>query len=160
MRAVVQRVTGAKVSVDGQVVGTCGVGFVVFLAAHREDTCAEAAKMADRVWGLRVFSDAEGKMNRSLRDLEASARVGVLAISNFTLYGDTSRNRRPSFSQSAPYDKGKELFDLFVEELRAFGCPVETGIFGADMKVDAAGDGPVTLILDIPACPRETQTAQ
>ena len=136
-------------TVDGAVVGTCGAGFAVFLAAHRDDTPAEAAKMADRVWGLRVFSDADGKMNRSLRDLVPAKTMGVLAVSNFTLYGDTSRNRRPSFSRSAPYDRGKELFELFVEELRELGCPVQTGVFGADMKVDAVGDGPVTLILDI-----------
>lgn len=137
-------------SVDGEVVGTCGQGFVVLVGAHRDDTAGAAVKLADRVWGMRVFSDAEGKMNLALKDLPKDRRVGILAVSNFTLYGDPSKNRRPSFVQSAPYDQGKELFDRFVEELRGLGCEVETGVFGAHMTVESVCDGPVTLIVDVP----------
>jgi D-aminoacyl-tRNA deacylase len=150
VRAVVQRVTQASVSVDGEVVGTCGQGFVVLVAAHRDDTPAEAVRLADRVWGMRVFSDAEGKMNLALKDLPKDRRVGVLAISNFTLYGDSSKNRRPSFFLSAPFEQGKELFELFVRELIGKGCEVETGVFGAHMTVESVNDGPVTLVVDVP----------
>lgn len=149
MRAVVQRVASATVIVEGQPVGRCGKGYVVLLAAHEHDTDVDAVKMADRVWGLRIMGDREGRMNLSLRDLAQSEPVGVLAISNFTLYGDTSRNRRPSFSHSAPYEYGKQMFDRFVEELRALGCTVETGVFGAHMDVELTADGPVTVILDV-----------
>jgi D-tyrosyl-tRNA(Tyr) deacylase len=160
VRAVVQRVTEASVSVDGEVVGSCGQGFVALVAAHRDDTTAEAVKLADRVWGMRVFSDAEGKMNLALRDLPKDRRIGVLAISNFTLYGDPSKNRRPSFVQSAPFDQGKELFERFVTELQNLGCEVETGVFGAHMTVDSVSDGPVTLIVDVPPAEAEGSSAQ
>lgn len=149
MKAVVQRIKSAKVRVDGEVAGACGKGYLVLLAVHVDDAEQDAAVMADRIWGMRICSDAEGKMNRSLKELSAHERVGVLAVSNFTVYGDTSKNRRPSFFQSAAYDRGKQLFDRFVGELRKLGCPVETGVYGADMEVEAVMDGPVTVLVEV-----------
>jgi D-tyrosyl-tRNA(Tyr) deacylase len=152
MRAVVQRVLSASVEVEGKLVGSCGRGLLVLLGAHFSDTEHEAEKMADRVLGLRIFGDAEGKMNLSLRDIVASGEsAGVLAVSNFTVYGDASKNRRPSFVEAAPYEQGEELFHRFCKALREMGAQVETGIFGADMKVSALNDGPVTLILEVNA---------
>lgn len=144
MRAVVQRVSSASVSVDGKVVGSCGVGLLVLVAAHREDTESNAAKLADRVKGLRIFNDGEGKMNLALTDVGGS----VLAVSNFTVYGETSKNRRPSFISSAPYEEGERLFDAFVASLRGLGVEVQTGIFGAHMDVSLVNDGPVTVIVE------------
>lgn len=143
--------------------GQIGAGLVVLVAAHREDTEANAAKMADRVLGCRIFNDEEGRINVALKELLARGTegqrdlgavgagslpaIGVLAVSNFTIYGDTTQ-RRPSFVESAPYDRGKELFDCFVAELRKLGCPVETGVFGAHMEVSLVNDGPVTVIAE------------
>jgi len=146
MRAVVQRVSSASVTVDGQVVGKCGSGLLVLVAAHRDDTERDAAKMADRVAKLRIFNDAEGKMNLALGDLDP--RGSVLAVSNFTVYGETAKNRRPSFIESAPYDRGNELYESFLSSLRELGIHVETGVFGAHMDVELVNDGPVTVILD------------
>lgn len=152
MRAVVQRIFSGSVEVDGEVVGRCGRGLLVLAGAHQNDTEAEAAKMADRVLGLRIFNDEAGKMNLSLRDLQSAGEpVSVLAVSNFTVYGDASKNRRPSFIEAAPYERGKELFDSFVKAVGEMGFPVQTGVFGADMKVSLVNDGPVTLILDVDA---------
>lgn len=149
MKAVVQRVSSASVSVNGEVVGSCGKGFVALVAAHKDDTHENAQKMADRIFGLRIFNDSEGKINCSLKELLANSEsVSVLAISNFTVYGETAKNRRPSFFESAPYELGQERFDQFVESLRELGCPVETGVFGADMQVTLVNDGPVTVILE------------
>ncbi len=150
MKAVVQRVSEAVVAVDGRDVGHCGKGLVVLVAAHRDDRPSEADRMADRIWGMRIFGDAEGRMNLSLKDLAAAGEpVGVLAVSNFTVYGDASQ-RRPSFVAAAPYAQGQELFERMVETLRALGCPVETGEFGAQMDVRLVNDGPVTLVVDVP----------
>jgi D-tyrosyl-tRNA(Tyr) deacylase len=132
------------VAVDGAVVGRCGVGLLVLVAAHRDDTEANADKMADRVAGLRIFGDGEGKMNLSLADVEGS----VLAISNFTLYGDANKNLRPSFIESASYADGERLYEAFVAGLLRRGVPVETGVFGAHMDVSLVNDGPVTIVLD------------
>jgi D-tyrosyl-tRNA(Tyr) deacylase len=146
MRAVVQRVTRASVTVEGRVVGACGSGLLVLVAAHREDSHQNAAKLADRVAKLRVFNDSDGKMNLALADLDP---VGsVLAVSNFTVYGDTTKNRRPSFIDSAPYDRGLELYDAFVASLRELGVHTETGVFGAHMEVEMVNDGPVTVIVE------------
>lgn len=145
MRAVVQRVSEASVTVDGAVVGRCGIGLLVLVAAHRDDTEANADKLAGRIAGLRIFGDAEGKMNLSLADVEGS----VLAISNFTLYGDATKNRRPSFIESAPYADGERLYETFVAALERRGVPVETGVFGAHMDVSLVNDGPVTIVLDV-----------
>lgn len=125
-------------------VGSCGVGLLVLVAAHREDTASNAAKLADRVKGLRIFNDGEGKMNLALADVGGS----VLAVSNFTVYGETSKNRRPSFISSAPYEEGERLFDAFVASLRGLGVEVQTGIFGAHMDVTLVNDGPVTVIVE------------
>lgn len=143
-----QRVAWARVTVDGVVIGQCGRGLLVLAAAHRDDTIANAAKLADRLVKLRIFNDSDGKMNLALGDLEASADPQVLLISNFTVYGETAKNRRPSFIESAPYDQGKALFEQLLEQMRAQGIRCETGIFGADMKVELLNDGPVTVIVE------------
>lgn len=145
MRAVIQRVLRASVEVDGQVVGQCGQGYLLLVAAGKQDTPATAKKMASKVHTLRIFEDGEGKMNLALPDIGGE----VLAVSNFTVYGDASQQRRPSFMAAAPFEEGRVLFDLFVQELRALGPKVETGIFGADMKVELVNDGPVTLVLEV-----------
>ncbi len=146
MRAVVQRVSRAQVTVDGRTTGEIGQGLLVLVAAHRDDTEQNAAKMADRVAKLRIFNDGEGKMNLALGDLEPKG--AVLAVSNFTVYGETSKNRRPSFIDSAPYERGEQLYEAFLSSLRALGIEVQTGEFGAHMEVDLVNDGPVTVILD------------
>ncbi len=148
MKVVVQRVAWARVSVEGRVVGECGPGLLVLAAAGKGDTLEMADKMADRVAGLRIFNDAEGKMNLALADLPPSGQSRVLAISNFTLYGDVYVSRRPSFMRAAGYEEGQELFDRFVETLKTKVDGVETGEFGADMKVELLNDGPVTLAFD------------
>lgn len=127
---------------------------MLLVGVHREDTQADAKKLADKIAKLRIFGDPEGKMNLSLLDFPSPAEAGtrfeydVLAVSNFTVYGDTKKNRRPSFVESAPYEKGSELFDLFVVELRAFGVDVQTGVFGAHMHVSLINDGPVTVVVE------------
>lgn len=131
---------------EGRVVGECGRGLLVLAAAHREDTPDDARKLADRIVGLRVFSDAEGKMNLALGDLQPPG--AVLAVSNFTLYGDAAKSRRPSFVLAAPYETGQALFNQFVAYLRASNLDVSTGSFGAHMEVDLVNEGPVTIILD------------
>lgn len=148
MKAVVQRVSRAEVVVDGRVVGRCGPGYVVLCAAERRDTEEDAIKMADRVAGLRIMGDADGKMNLSLRDLPESELPRVLAISNFTVIGETSKNRRPSFATAAPFEEGRRLFGRFVEEMRSRGLSVDTGLYGAHMEVHLVNDGPVTVILE------------
>ncbi len=152
MKAVVQRVLEAEVRVDGEVVGKIGKGLLVLCAAHSEDTEKEADKMADRVYGLRIFNDAEGKMNLAMKDVEEPC--SVLAISNFTVYGDAAKSRRPSFIAAASYDLGESLFNRFVDTLQRLGCRVETGVFGADMKVSLINDGPVTLVLEVEPGPK------
>ncbi len=144
MKAVVQRVSSASVRVGNDVVGRCEVGLVVLAAAHRNDTTENARKLADRVAGLRIFNDEAGKMNLALADVGGS----VLAVSNFTVYGDAAKSRRPSFMASAPYEEGEARFAEFIAALRALGVTVETGVFGADMQVDLVNDGPVTLIVE------------
>jgi D-tyrosyl-tRNA(Tyr) deacylase len=140
-------VSSASVVVDNQEVGRCGAGFLLLVGVHKDDSEADAVKLADRIAGLRIFNDPDGKMNLSLAEIPGS---GVLAISNFTVYGETKKNRRPSFVESAPYDRGREMFDLFVESLRGKGIHVETGVFGAHMEVSLVNDGPVTVIIDVP----------
>ena len=145
MKAVVQRVSSASVSVDGEVVGAISKGLLVLVAAHREDTAEQAKRMADRVFGLRIFNDEGGKMNLALSEVDGS----VLAVSNFTVYGETSKNRRPSFIEAAPYAEGETLFEAFVDALEERGCTVKTGVFGADMKVSLINDGPVTVVVEV-----------
>ncbi len=153
MRAIVQRVSQAKVTVDGDTVGEIGPGLLVLVGAHKDDTEENARKLADRVVGLRIFNDADGKMNLNLEAIIQHTALstlhssGVLAVSNFTVYGDVSQ-RRPSFVAAAPYERGEELFDAFVAALRALGVHTQTGTFGADMKVTLTNDGPVTIVVD------------
>jgi len=144
MRAVLQRVTRASVSVDGRVTGEIEAGLVVLIAVGRDDTAATAAGVAEKIVNLRIFGDDAGKMNRSLLDTGGS----VLAISQFTLYGDARGQRRPSFIQAAPPELGKSLYEEFVSAVRALGVRVETGVFQAHMEVELVNDGPVTILLD------------
>lgn len=144
MRAVIQRVNRATVLVSGETVGTCEKGFLILLGIGKEDTEQSAKLLAEKVSKLRVFSDAAGKMNRSLLDLDYS----VLLISQFTLFADTGHGNRPSFFDSAPPQLAKPLYLLFGKLLEEKGLRVEYGRFGADMTIDAALQGPVTIILD------------
>jgi len=144
MRAVIQRVTSARVSVDGQVVGAIGSGLVVLLGIARGDGEAQAAWLADRVAGLRIFADDQGKMNRSVIDVGG----GLLVVSQFTLYGDCRKGRRPSFDRAAPPDDARRLYEYFVVAARRHGVVVETGVFQAMMAVELVNDGPVTLVVD------------
>lgn len=147
MRAVVQRVSEASVRVDGQVVGAVGRGFLVLLGVGPGDGPAQVAWMAAKVASLRVFPDADGKMNRSLVD----DGLGALVVSQFTLYGDASKGRRPSFVGAAPPAVAEPLYEAFCERLAAEGvAPVARGVFGAHMDVALVNDGPVTLLLETP----------
>lgn len=144
MRAVVQRVKQASVTVDGQVVGQIGPGLLVLAAVGRDDGEAEFRWLADKLVNLRIFNDDEGKFNRSLLDTGGA----ILAVSQFTLYGDCRKGRRPSFGGAAPPDEARERFEQFVDHLRATGVEVATGVFQAHMDVDLRNDGPVTILLD------------
>jgi D-tyrosyl-tRNA(Tyr) deacylase len=144
MRAVIQRVSRAKVTVDSQTVGTIERGFLVLLGVGQGDTAADAEYLADKTAGLRVFADAEGKMNLAL----AEAGGAVLVVSQFTLYGDCRKGRRPSFDEAAAPELANSLYEKYVEALRSRGLHVETGTFQATMDVELVNDGPVTLLLD------------
>ena len=144
MRAVVQRVSRAQVTVNGNVAGEIGIGLLVFLGVGDGDTEADAAYLADKIAGLRIFEDAQGKMNRSVPDVGGS----VLAVSQFTLYGDVRRGKRPSFDAAAAPEKARQLYELFVERFRAAGLRCETGRFQEVMTVELVNEGPVTILLD------------
>jgi len=144
MRAVVQRCLVGEVTVDGKTVGRVGKGYVVLASVGRGDTERDAAYVAAKVVNLRVFEDENGKMNRSILEVGGS----MLAISQFTLHGDVRGQRRPAFIDAAPPDEGRRLFDAFVEAVRGSGVHVETGVFGAYMKVCIENDGPVTILID------------
>lgn len=144
MRSVVQRVKRASVSVAGEIVGQITAGLLVLLAVGQEDEVADLAWMVDKLVGLRIFEDAEQKMNRSVLDVEGE----ILVVSQFTLYGDCRKGKRPSFSAAAPPDQAKELFERSVELIRSYGLKVETGVFQAEMDVELINDGPVTILLD------------
>jgi D-aminoacyl-tRNA deacylase len=144
MRAVVQRVSEARVVVQGEIVGRIGEGLLVLLGIHRDDTAADVPWLADKIAGLRIFNDADGKMNVGLREVNGA----LLVVSQFTLYGDCQKGRRPSFIEAAPPEVAEPLYEQFVNALRALGVPVETGRFGADMQVELVNDGPVTLIVE------------
>lgn len=144
MRCVIQRVTEASVTIDGEVVGRCGRGFLVLIGVHVDDTAADLKYMAEKVPNLRVFEDAAGKMNLSIRDVGGE----ILAVSQFTLYGDARGGRRPSFVTAARPDKADPMYEELVAAWRAQGIHVETGRFGADMKVALVNDGPVTILMD------------
>ncbi len=141
MRVLLQRVSRAAVRVDGEVVGQIGHGLVALVGVGRESTDEDAAWLASKTVDLRVFADDEGRMNRSLRDVGGA----VLAISQFTLYGDVSRGRRPSFIKAADPDEGDRLYRAYCE---ALDVPVERGVFGAHMEIELTADGPVTILLE------------
>jgi D-aminoacyl-tRNA deacylase len=144
MRALVQRVTGARVRIQGEVVGEIGPGLCVLVGVTHDDDGATADRLAEKVWNLRVFADADGVMNVPLADAGGEA----LVVSQFTLYGDTRRGRRPSWVAAAPPAVAEPLVDAFAAALRDLGATVATGRFGADMQVELVNDGPVTLLLE------------
>lgn len=145
MRAVVQRVTRASVAVDGEVVGRIGAGLCVLVGVTHDDDPAAAAALAAKIWGLRIMADDQGVMNRPVADSGGE----VLVISQFTLYGDTRRGRRPSWVAAARPEHAAPLVDAVVDRLRALGATVATGVFGAEMAVELVNDGPVTLLLEV-----------
>jgi D-tyrosyl-tRNA(Tyr) deacylase len=144
MRAVVQRVTEARVEVDERLVGRIETGLLVYLGIHKTDELADIEYICDKVVGLRVFEDAFGKMNLSIREVAGS----LLLVSQFTLYGDCRKGKRPSFDDAAPPEKAKRLYDVLIEKCRERGITVETGVFREMMKIYSINDGPVTLLLD------------
>jgi len=144
MRAVVQRVSRAKVTANGQITGEIGPGLLVLLGVGAADTRADADYLADKIAGLRIFEDAGGKMNLSVTDVGGA----MLAVSQFTLYGDTRRGKRPSFDAAAPPGPARELYEYFVGKIRAAGLRCETGRFQEMMQVELVNDGPVTILLD------------
>ena len=144
MRAVLQRVSRARVLVEGHATGEIGPGLVVLLAVGRQDTPEVARTMAERTANLRIFADDAGKMNRSLIDSGGA----VLVVSQFTLYGDARGQRRPSFLEAAPPELGNALYEEFAKQMRALGVTVETGVFRAHMQLELVNDGPVTILLD------------
>jgi D-aminoacyl-tRNA deacylase len=144
MRAVIQRVKRASVAVDGEVTGEIGRGLLILLGVSKRDTEREAEVLADKAIGLRIFDDADGKMNLALQDVGGS----LLVVSQFTLYGDARRGRRPSFIDAAPPEVANRLYEHFVSAARARAVHVETGRFRAMMDVELLNDGPVTIILD------------
>jgi len=144
MRAVIQRVSRAQVSVGEEIVGKIGQGLVVLLGVSKSDTQADADYLATKIAGLRIFDDAAGKMNLSLADVSGE----VLAVSQFTLYGDVRRGKRPSFDEAAPPDLARKLYEYFVAKIRESGFVCETGRFQATMQVELINDGPVTILLD------------
>jgi len=145
MRALVQRVREASVTVDGQVVGQIGAGLCVLVGVTHDDADPQARALADKIWNLRVMDDAEGVMNRSVADTTKA----VLVVSQFTLYGDTSRGRRPSWIAAARPEHAEPLVDLVVQRLRELGATVATGRFRTEMQVALVNDGPVTILLDV-----------
>lgn len=145
MKALVQRVSQASVSVDGQLAGSIGMGLLVYLGIAAGDDPAKARKLAAKVAALRIFRDDQDKMNLSVRDVGSQ----VLAVSNFTLLADTSQGRRPSFVAAAPGPDAQPIYEAFVEALAAEGCKVATGVFGADMTIDSQAIGPVNVLVDM-----------
>ncbi len=144
MRALVQRVAGARVRVDREVAGEIGSGLCVLVGVTHEDGAKAARLMASKLWGLRIFEDADGKMNLSVADTGGE----MLCVSQFTLYGDTSRGRRPSWAAAAPGPVAEPLVEALVAELRRLGAGVATGRFGARMQVELVNDGPVTVLIE------------
>jgi D-tyrosyl-tRNA(Tyr) deacylase len=144
MRAVLQRVARAKVTITGETLGEIGPGLLILLGVTHEDTPEQARWLAEKIVGLRIFSDADGKMNHDVSDIGGS----VLVVSQFTLYGDCRKGRRPSFIEAAPPALAIPLYEEFINAVKALGVPVATGRFAADMKVELVNDGPVTMIVD------------
>ncbi len=144
MRGVVQRVSRAKVTVNEHTTGEIGLGLLVLLGVGHDDTEADATYLAEKIAGLRIFEDLDGKMNRSVQDVGGS----VLAVSQFTLYGDVRRGKRPSFDDAAAPENARGLYDLFVGRIQAAGLRCETGRFQETMRVELVNEGPVTILLD------------
>ncbi|HZS46446.1 MAG TPA: D-aminoacyl-tRNA deacylase [Blastocatellia bacterium] len=144
MRAVVQRVTSASVDVDGEMTGAIGQGLLVLLGVTHEDNESDADYLVDKIINLRIFDDDDGKMNRSLVDIGGA----LLVVSQFTLFGDARRGRRPSYTDAAPPEKANLLYEYFVAKARQSGTPVQTGVFQAMMNVTLVNFGPVTIMLD------------
>ena len=144
MRAVIQRVSEARVHVDGKVTGAIGRGILILLGVAKTDGEAEAEQLAEKIHRLRLFNDEQGRMNLSLADVGGAA----LAVSQFTLHGDCRKGRRPSFDRAAPAEQAKALYQTFIEALRRRGTQVATGVFQAMMDVELVNDGPVTLLVD------------
>ena len=144
MRAVIQRVSRASVAVDDKVAGQIGRGLLVLLGVSRTDAEAAANYLAEKIAGLRIFEDAAGKMNLSVTDVKGE----VLLVSQFTLYGDVRRGKRPSFDAAAPPEQARKLYEYMIERLRALNVPCKTGVFQAMMQIELVNDGPVTILLD------------
>jgi D-tyrosyl-tRNA(Tyr) deacylase len=144
MRALLQRVTRASVVVEGRVVGEIGAGLLILLGVAKPDTIVDASFLVEKILNLRIFPDADGKMNRSLLDMQGS----LLVVSQFTLYGDCRKGRRPGFDAAAPAEQARSLYESFVEIARRSGLRVDTGVFQAHMEVALVNDGPVTLLLE------------
>ncbi len=146
MKAVIQRVSNARVDVAGATVGAIGRGILVLLGVEKEDGERDATWLAEKISGLRIFEDEAGKMNRSVQEIDGE----VLAVSQFTLAGNCAKGRRPSFDTAAPPEEANRLYEYFVARLRELGIQVATGIFQADMQVSLVNDGPVTFVLESP----------
>ena len=144
MRAVLQRVKNAKVEVNGEIVGAIGASVLVLLGVSKTDSEADAEFLAEKIVNLRIFPDDAGKMNRSITD----AGGAILVVSQFTIYGDCSKGRRPGFDAAAPPDRARELYEYFVQRVTTFNLNVQTGVFQAHMDVSLVNDGPVTFIVD------------
>ena len=144
MRAVVQRVSHAKVTVGAEIVGEIGIGLLVLLGVSREDAPKDADYLAEKIVGLRIFEDSNFKMNLSVAEVSGA----LMVVSQFTLYGDTRRGKRPSFDAAAPPEQARELYRYFVEKIRASGLRCETGRFQETMQVELVNEGPVTILLD------------
>lgn len=159
MRAVVQRVTRAEVRVEGEVVGSVGPGLCALVGVADDDDCGVADRLASKLWKLRVLADEHGVMNRSLADVAAAGgRPEVLVVSQFTLYGDTTRGRRPSWHRAARPEVAEPLVDRVAAELQRAGAEVATGRFGADMALELINDGPVTLVVEVEPRPGPRDT--
>lgn len=146
MRAVIQRVKWAEVEVEGSIVARIQHGALVLLGVHQNDATDQARWLAQKIAHLRFFEDESGKLNRSVLEIGGA----MLVVSNFTLYGDCRKGRRPSFTESAPYEQGQTLYEQFCASLKAEGVPVQTGVYGAPMQLRLQNDGPVTLIVETP----------
>ena len=144
MRSVIQRVKRASVVVHGETVGQISAGLLVLLAVGQEDSTSDLSWMVDKLVGLRIFEDEDGKMNQSVQDVNGE----ILLVSQFTLYGDCRKGKRPSFSSAAPPEQAKKMFEQSVEAILSYGLKVETGVFQAEMDVELINDGPVTILLD------------
>ncbi len=144
MKALLQRVASAKVTVNSEIIGEIPAGWLILLGIGQGDSEADIPKLVDKILGLRLFSDADGRFNLSVQDTQGA----LLIVSQFTLFADCSRGRRPGFSNAAPPNQAKSLYEKFVDAMRVSGLLVQTGSFGADMKVSLVNDGPVTVMLD------------